>query len=147
MVPTRCSTALSSTGVKVDLGNGDNIVIGGAGNNRITTGSGTDVVFGAGGAVTRDGSNNNALLYAQTIDETQGGNNIINTGTTGSAGCSPDIMAARDAQALPAEQRPLLSRPRLLGTRPRKEQHKQPAPVLEGHIKVLYRSCKMLLKL
>ena len=79
-------TALSSTGVKVDLGNGDNIVIGGAGNNRITTGSGTDVVFGAGGAVTRDGSNNNALLYAQTIDETQGGNNIINTGTTGSAG-------------------------------------------------------------
>ncbi len=71
---------LSGTTVTITVGNGNNVVMGGKGNNTIITGSGNNAVFGAAGSVTRDGNNGNVVLYAETLEETLGGNNTIRAG-------------------------------------------------------------------
>ncbi|MDJ0387714.1 calcium-binding protein [Roseomonas sp. E05] len=74
-------TALRGTGSTITSGTGNNVILGGTGNNVITTtGAGNNIIFGAAGAVTRDGTAGNALLYAETLEESLAGDNTITAG-------------------------------------------------------------------
>ena len=77
--------ALATAGATIVAGNGTDVILGGAGNNTITAGTGTDIVFGAGGMITRDGTAGNALLSAQTTEESLSGNNTLTIGVGGTA--------------------------------------------------------------
>ncbi|MBL6458522.1 hypothetical protein JMJ55_24600 [Belnapia sp. T6] len=78
-------SVLATTGSTIMAGNGNNIIMGGAGDNSITAGTGNNIIFGAAGSVTRDGrvGANNALILAQTVEESLGGNNRITVGLGG----------------------------------------------------------------
>ena len=78
-------TTLSTTGSTIVSGNGNNIIMGGAGNNSIAAGTGNNIVFGGAGSLTRDGrvGGNNALLFAQSVEEAIGGNARIILGPDG----------------------------------------------------------------
>jgi len=74
-------TVLHGTGSTISTGTGNNVILGGTGNNTITTtGAGNNVIFGAAGAVTRNGAAGNALLYAETLEESLAGDNTITAG-------------------------------------------------------------------
>ena len=62
----------------IDVGDGTNIVIGGVGNDRITSGTGSDLVFGDNATVVYDSIG--ALEYAATGDAMLGGDDLIETG-------------------------------------------------------------------
>lgn len=69
------------TGSHITAGNGDDVVMGGAGTNFITVGDGDDIVFGASGAVTRNGLfGTSDPVFATTMEDALGGNNVIVTG-------------------------------------------------------------------
>nr|WP_305123214.1 LEPR-XLL domain-containing protein [Roseomonas sp. GC11] len=76
-------TALHGGGATITAGHGNNVILGGTGNNTITAGTGANILFGAAGAVTRDGTNGNALLVAETLEESLAGNNTITAGIGG----------------------------------------------------------------
>jgi Ca2+-binding RTX toxin-like protein len=59
--------------------------MGGAGNNTIVAGLGLNTIFGASGAVTRNPLNQQ-IIYAETVEETIGGNNIITAGLRSTVG-------------------------------------------------------------
>jgi Ca2+-binding RTX toxin-like protein len=73
------NTAAVTGNDTITAGNGNNIIMGGGGNNTITAGGGTNVVFGASGAVTRD-ARTRAVVIAQTVEESLGGNDTITVG-------------------------------------------------------------------
>jgi Ca2+-binding RTX toxin-like protein len=77
----RLNTIALTGNDRILVGNGNNVVMGGGGNNLITTGAGVDVVFGAAGSVSRD-ARSLAVMYATTVEESLGGNDILNIGNS-----------------------------------------------------------------
>jgi Ca2+-binding RTX toxin-like protein len=76
---------VTNTSSTVYAGNGTNIIMGGAGNNTIVAGLGLNTIFGASGAVTRNPVNQQ-IIYAETVEETIGGNNVITAGLRSTVG-------------------------------------------------------------
>ncbi len=67
-------------GATVTAGNGNDIIMGGAGTNTIIAGSGNNVVFGASGAVTRSPVAGVGVITAKTVEATLGGTDVITVG-------------------------------------------------------------------
>ena len=63
---------------QMDLGDGDNIAIGGVGSDAVTTGSGIDVVLGDGGTILFDGAGQ--VVEVVTGDPLLGGDDVISLG-------------------------------------------------------------------
>ncbi|MEI6158524.1 MAG: hypothetical protein WCP77_01720, partial [Roseococcus sp.] len=73
-------STLRGTSSVITAGNGNNVILGGVGDNTITSGTGNNIVFGAAGSVTRNGLASNALIFAETLEESLAGDNTITVG-------------------------------------------------------------------